>query len=107
MGAEARNPLTYTPEPIRTAGIRLPAELEGLTELLAKNAHENWARQRIADGWTLGPKRDDKKKTHPCLIPYEELPDSERTYDRMTAMETIKAIVALGYRISAPAGAKA
>lgn len=73
--------------------------MRGLTELLAKNAHENWARQRMDDGWKYGPKRDDARKEHPSLIPYEDLSESEKEYDRLTAMETLKTILALGYRI--------
>jgi len=91
--------MSYQPQPIDTSTIVLPAEIAGLTELLAKNAHENWAKQRIGDGWRHGIKRDDQKKEHPCLVPYEELSDSEREYDRITAMETIKTIQALGYRV--------
>ncbi|MGH7720227.1 MAG: RyR domain-containing protein, partial [Gemmatimonadaceae bacterium] len=89
----------YTPSPIDTANVRVPRDIRELTELLARNAHEVWARQRMSDGWTRGPKRDDATKQHPCLIPYEELPESEKQYDRNAAMETVKAILALGYRI--------
>lgn len=89
----------YTPKPIDTEDTRLPRELEELTELLARNAHEVWARNRIREGWTWGPVRDDGKKTTPCLVPYEELPDSEKEYDRNTAMQTLKLVLKLGYRI--------
>ena len=89
----------YTPKPIDTSNIKLPKEIEELTEQIAENVHENWAASRIADGWTYGEKRDDEKKTTPCLVPYDELPESERVYDRVTAMESIKTILALGYKI--------
>lgn len=92
----------YRPSPIETAGVRLPAELADLAERLARNAHEVWARERISDGWKLGPARDDVRKEHPCLLPYEELPESERKYDRSTSLETLKAICALGFRILPP-----
>lgn len=91
--------MNYQPQPIDTSKVVLPAEIDSLTELLAKNAHENWARQRLADGWVHGIRRDDQKKEHPCLVPYEDLPESEKEYDRKTAMETIKTIQALGWRI--------
>ena len=91
--------MRYVPQPIDTSRIQVPASLVELTEQLAENAHDVWARQRMADGWTWGPKRDDKTKQNPCLIPYADLPDSEKQYDRQAAMETIKAIIALGYRI--------
>jgi hypothetical protein len=93
---------TYQPQPIDTSRVQVPRAIEELTERLARNAHENWARQRIAEGWRLGPERDDRRKLHPCLVPYEELPESEKIYDRATAMETVKAILALGFRITGP-----
>ena len=90
----------YKPAPIDTSDIVLPEDLKALVELIAKNVHEVWASERIKEGWTLGPERDDVKKTTPCLIPYEELPESEKEYDRLTAFETIKLVVKLGYKIS-------
>jgi hypothetical protein len=89
----------YTPKPIETSEIVLPSEIHNLTERLAENAHDIWAAQRLAQGWTHGPSRDDANRKHPCLIPYTDLPESEKEYDRNAAMETLKAIVALGYRI--------
>jgi hypothetical protein len=91
--------MTYIPKPIDTSKVKLSKELIKLTEQLAENSHDNWAEQRIAEGWTYGPKRDDAAKEHPDLVPYGDLPDSEKEYDRKAAMETLKAIVALGYRI--------
>ena len=91
--------MPYQPKPIDTSRVNLAAGLTALTERLAENAHDIWARQRMTDGWTFGPKRDDGAKKHPDLIPYDELPESENEYDRKAAMETLKAIVALGYKI--------
>ncbi len=91
--------MDYNPAPIETSGVRLSEDLRGLTELLARNAHDNWARQRLSEGWRYGPERNDARQEHPCLVPYEQLPEAEKEYDRTTAMETIKAIIALGYRI--------
>ena len=89
----------YTPKPIDTAQIRLPEGITELIERLAGNNHDIWAQQRIADGWTYGPQRDDVAKKHPDLVPYDQLPESEKEYDRKMATGTIKAILALGYRI--------
>jgi len=91
--------MSYIPAPIDTANIALSPEIIGLTETLAKNAHEVWAQERIAQGWRYGRERNDERKEHPFLIPYEELPESEKIFDRNTAMGTLKAILALGYRI--------
>ena len=90
---------TYTPRPISTEGVALPEELCALAEELARNVHDVWAQQRIRQGWTLGAERDDAKKTHPCLVPYEELPDEEKEYDRKTSQETLRLIRKLGFRI--------
>ncbi len=89
----------YKPNPIDTGAVELPQELIDLTEQLAENVHENWAAGRIADGWTYGEKRDDEKRTTPCLVPYTELTEEEREYDRHTALQTLKMILALGYTI--------
>ena len=92
-------PRAYKPKPIPTRGVKLPEELAALTEQLAESTHDQWARQRTKDGWTWGPERNDSAKTHPCLVPYIDLPNSEKTYDRKTAMETLKAILVLGFEI--------
>ena len=99
--------MKYEPRPIDTSEVRLPRELSELTEKLAGNSHDNWARQRLAEGWRYGPNRDDDRREHPDLVPYDELPESEKEYDRTTAMETLKAIVVLGYSIEKPAPASA
>ena len=91
--------MDYIPKPIDTGDIHLPEELLALTEIIAENVHEVWAAGRIAEGWTYGEKKDADKKTTPLLIPYDELPESEKEYDRNTALETIKMIMKIGYRI--------
>ena len=91
--------MTYTPRSIDTSGIELPAELEPLGEKLAEHNHDVWAQQRISEGWTFGEKRNDDDLTHPDLVPYEQLSDSEKQYDRNSVEQVLKAIVALGYRI--------
>ncbi len=90
---------TYKPQPLDISDVVLSEELKNLTELLAKNVHDIWAENRIAQGWTYGEKRDDEKKQHPCLVPYEDLPEEEKLYDRETAMKTIKMIKKLGFQI--------
>lgn len=92
--------MPYRPAPRDTSGVVLPGSLEALTELLARNTHENWARQRIEDGWKYGPRRDDARKEHPNLVPYEELSEGDRDYDRRTAVQVLKTILVLGYSIT-------
>ena len=89
----------YKPQPAALDGIELPDELKELTELMARNVHEVWAATRIAQGWTYGPERNDARKHHPCLVSYDELPESEREYDRNTSVETLKLILSLWFEI--------
>jgi|GEM_PF-551983 RyR domain. len=90
----------YVPSPLDTSNIELTEDIRTLTELLAKNTHEVWAKQRMADGWKYGPHRDDERKEHPGLVPYEDLSEGEKAYDRNTALETLRVILALGYRLN-------
>jgi hypothetical protein len=92
----------YEPNPVDTSTVQLSPDVMSLTEELAHHAHEVWARQRLKDGWVWGEARNDTLKQHPCLIPYEELDDSEKQYDRNAALETLKVILAMGYRILPP-----
>lgn len=89
----------YKPEPVDTSNIAVSEEILLLREKIAKNVHDVWAVGRMREGWVYGEKRDDKKKTSPCLVPYEELSDEEKEYDRNTAFETLKLIISLGYDI--------
>lgn len=91
--------MTYQPQPIDTRQVNLPPDLIILLEALARNAHDVWAQARIREGWTHGVQRDDVHKKHPCLVPYDQLPPSEKEYDRLLAGEILKVILALGFRI--------
>ena len=92
--------INYMPHPIESSGKKLPEELNSLVEKMAKNVHEIWAKTRMEQGWTYGEVRNDNLKQHPCLIPYEDLPEEEREYDRNTAIGTLNLILELGFRIS-------
>lgn len=92
----------YIPSPKDLSDVSLPDELTKLTEQIAENVHENWAKRRVRDGWTYGEERNDIQKKTPCLVPYSQLSEEEKEYDRKTAMETIKLIIALGYKIEMP-----
>lgn len=89
----------YRPTPVPTGDIVLPPELLGLTERIAENVHDVWAAERMGEGWVYGEYRDSELKTTPDLVPYSALPEGEKEYDRKTALETLKLIIKLGYRI--------
>lgn len=55
----------------------------------AASQHEAWMRDKIADGWVYGDVKDASAKTHPCIVPYDDLPFEQRVKDH-----TFKAVVA-------------
>ena len=90
----------FAPDPIDTSDVVLSDDMLALTEELARNTHNVWAKGRRQEGWTFGLKRNDEKKETPLLIHYDYLADSEKEYDRNTALETLKLIIKLGYKIT-------
>jgi RyR domain len=92
--------LTYSPKTIDTSHVTLTLDLKELVEKLAENNHDHWARKRIDEGWRYGESRNDTERTHPDLVPYEQLENSEKEYDRKTVVEVLKAIISLGYQIT-------
>lgn len=94
--------MTYTPRPLDTSAVTLTPDVRALTERLAEHTHDVWALGRLAQGWRYGPTRDDAAKTHPCLVPYADLPEGEKAFDRQTALGTLRALLALGYTITPP-----
>lgn len=87
----------YDPKPIDLSDVELTEDLNDLREAIAENAHDVWALERQSQGWTYGPKRDDAQKQTPCMVPYSQLPDSEKKFDRDMAMSTLKLVKKLGY----------
>ena len=99
MTAFPQDARTYFPELIDLRDVDLPDEIDDLREAIAENAHDRWALERQSEGWTYGPKRDDAKLETPDMVPYAQLPESEKQYDRIMAEDTLKLLVTLGYKI--------
>lgn len=93
------NKFVYEPYPIHLDDITLDEDLSELQEAIAENAHEIWAKARTDQGWTYGPERNDQKKETPDMVPYCNLPESEKLYDREMAMQTLKLVKKLGFEI--------
>jgi hypothetical protein len=77
------------------AAIFTPDELE----TLARQEHERWMRDRIADGWSYGEARDDARRLHPSLVPYDELPEDEREKDRDAIRDLPRMLAEAGFEI--------
>lgn len=92
--------LTYRPHPIYVDDVDLDGDLLELTEAIAENAHEVWASQRASEGWTWGEERDDARKLHPDMVPYSDLPEGEKEYDRIMAFNTLRLVKKLGFKVS-------
>ena len=90
---------TYHPKFLDLKHVELPNGFDELREAIAENAHDRWALERQSEGWTYGPKRDDSKLETPDMVPYAQLPESEKQYDRIMAEDTLKLLTALGYKI--------
>jgi hypothetical protein len=91
------NQSNYEPHPLNLDDVPIEPELLELREAIAENAHEVWAKTRKEQGWTYGPERDDAKRLHPDMLPYNLLPESEKEYDRLMAINTIKLVKKLGW----------
>ncbi len=95
--------MSYVPKSPDLTTVAVPKDLIDLVEQLAEITHDNWVRQRLADGWTHGQRRDDLLKEHPCIVPYDDLPESEKEYDRKISLGVVQGMLALGYRVDPPA----
>ncbi|XP_009293048.2 ryanodine receptor 3 isoform X1 [Danio rerio] len=89
----------FDPQPINTANISLPEKLDYIASKFAEHSHEKWSSEKIALGWTVGDKVDDKAKTHPLLKPYKALSEKERETYRYPVKETLKSMLAMGWNI--------
>lgn len=91
--------MKYQPHPIDLSGVKLDEKLQADIETISRNIHETWANQRMQAGWVYGDEVDLERKTHRCLVEYNELPESEKDVDRATVTQTIKMLLNLGYEI--------
>jgi hypothetical protein len=87
----------YTPKPIDVSDVELQEDVTELREVIAENAHEEWALQRQKEGWIYGPERNDTLKQSPDMVPYAQLTEEEKEYDRLMAINTIKLLKKAGY----------
>lgn len=52
-------------------------------EAPASANHDSWLAQKEAEGWTYGAVKDPEKKTHPCFVPYDQLPEDQQAKDHL------------------------
>jgi hypothetical protein len=88
-GDDSQAPWDETPALIQEsaiAGVRAHLDNPSLTP---EQSHELWSAHKLAEGWVYGKTKSIEKKTHPCLVPYDELPVEQRVKDYL-----FKAVVA-------------
>ena len=90
---------TYRPKLLNLSHVELPEVYNSLREAIAENAHDTWALERQSEGWTWGAQRDDSRLETPDMVPYDQLPESEKQYDRIMAADTLRLLLALGYKV--------
>lgn len=83
----------YTPKPILMKKSELSPEIQELVEKLAENGHDIWAEGKIRNGWEFGEELDKDTKKHPNLVPYEDLSETEKDYDREMVVGTISYLI--------------
>jgi hypothetical protein len=62
------------------AGVRF---VVGNPEAGDSASHESWMREKVTEGWVYGEVKDPEAKTHPCMVPFEELPPEQQFKDRL------------------------
>ena len=72
---------------------------EKTTLLLARSEHIRWMQEKLANGWTYAPVRDNELKQHPCLVSYEELPVDEQQKDIDVVQNIIPLLKSVGLRV--------
>ena len=88
-------------ELVQGAGMRADDILitDAQVEQLAIRQHERYVQERLKNGWTFGPVRDNATRKHPLLIPWEKLDESEKEKDRDTVRNVPKLIALAGFRV--------
>lgn len=94
----------YNPQPVDLSHVQLPEGMDSLRELLAAHNHDTWAANKMSprNGYVYGKETNDQADppTHCDLIPYEDLDDEKKKWDRDTAEASIRLLIHLGYTIT-------
>lgn len=89
----------YIPEPVNTASIQLNTDLNNIVHRFSEHYHDAWATRKFENGWTYGDYWNSERKIHPRLKPYSLLNDREKECYEEPVRESLKAILALGWKI--------
>uniref|UniRef100_A0A671MXC6 Ryanodine receptor 2-like n=1 Tax=Sinocyclocheilus anshuiensis TaxID=1608454 RepID=A0A671MXC6_9TELE len=93
------SPVTFIPIPVDSSEVEYPPQLEQIREILAENLHELWLIDKIEQGWTYGPVKDESRKIHLCLVEFSKLPDQERIHNLQSSEDILRTLLAFGVHI--------
>lgn len=69
---------------VRSSAINgVKAHIDSGLTMTPEGSHESWLKQKQAEGWVYGPAKDPKKKEHPCMVPYSDLPEFQKGKDAL------------------------
>jgi hypothetical protein len=83
QGDLSQVPWEQAPDWQRLSAIDGVQAIHNKTVQKPEDSHANWMRRKAADGWTYGPVKSESEKTHPCMVPYEQLPAGQKVKDSL------------------------
>ncbi len=83
QGDYSQLPWMECPEWQKTSAMNGVAAIRSNPSTTPEQSHEGWMAEKLANGWKYGESKDADAKTHPCIVPYNELPEFQRTKDHL------------------------
>lgn len=81
MGDHSQLPWDEAPTWQRQSAVAGVQAIAADPNMTPEQSHESWMAQKEVDGWVYGEEKDAEAKTHPCMVPYAELPPEQRAKD--------------------------
>jgi hypothetical protein len=93
QGDTSQVPWSDAPDWQRSSAIEGVCAIIDNPGLTPRQSHEGWLKHKLADGWVWGPTKDVTEKTHPCMLPYDDLPREQRAKD-LIFTQVVKTLLA-------------
>lgn len=82
IGDMTQQPWESAPQWQKDSALKgVQAHLQSHLTMTPEGSHESWMKEKLSNGWSYGDVKDEMKKTHPCLVPYNELPAAQKAKD--------------------------
>jgi hypothetical protein len=83
LGDHSQLPWSKAPQWAKNVEIFGAKALAQNPEQTPEQSHQNWLEYKAADGWQYGKLKDPENKRHPCMVPYRDLPESQKLKDAL------------------------